>query len=66
MWKCLLRMLQSHGGEGTYGMTITVDCSIVLLKRLDEWIMTVLDCLSTDGKRGGGHQNKYLAKFESM
>ena len=64
VWKCLLRTLQTHGGEGSYGMTSTVDCSIVLLARVDAWIMTVLDCLSTDGKRGGGRQKEYLAKFE--
>ena len=37
---------------------------MAVLAKLDGWIMTVLDCLGTEGKRGGGRQKEYVGKFE--
>ena len=42
----------------------SVETSILLLARLDAWIMTVLVCSTTEGLKGGLRQKVYNETFE--
>ena len=44
------------------------ESTILLLARVDAWIMTVLDCLAAedDGCRGGARQRKYVETYEKF
>jgi hypothetical protein len=43
-----------------------MECSILLLARLDAWIMTVVHCFGCEGKRGGQRQRIYIETFEKF
>ena len=42
------------------------ESSILQLARMDAWIMTVLDCLLADEKRGGKRQKLYVDTFQKF
>jgi hypothetical protein len=56
------------GKPETGKVDVLEDCetSILLLARVDAWIMTNIECTRCEGGRGGGRQRKFLENFERM
>ena len=52
--------------EGGGGEEEVPESSILQLARMDAWIMTVLECLEANEKRGGKRQKQYMDTFQKF
>jgi hypothetical protein len=68
VWKTFKRAIQEKKAE--LGSEVDgeddMECSILLLARLDAWIMTVIHCMGYERNRGGQRQRMFMEVFEKV